>query len=78
MLIALREYIRKMETVTVLQLAHHFDRDQETVRHMLCHWQDKGVVAAVHGCGPCHGSGGCGGCQLPGTERYQWCGPPLE
>ena len=67
MLGEIRDYLAGKASVSINELALHFDVPQDAMRGMLSHWIRKGFVRKIAAC-----SGGCNSCDSSDTELYFW------
>lgn len=77
---SIRDYVRERGTVSVQEVAHHFDIAADTARFALGYWQNRGRIQALgSGCASssssCASEGSCGtkSCGSPETATlYRW------
>ncbi|MGY0219242.1 FeoC-like transcriptional regulator [Endozoicomonadaceae bacterium StTr2] len=67
MLVEIRDYLAEKASVSINELALHFDVPPDAMRGMLSHWIRKGYVRHTTAC-----SGGCNSCDTSETELYFW------
>jgi len=69
-LLAVKNYIKAHQLVSLQHLALHFKRDPDTMRQMLGHWLRKGVICKTLKSANCGVK--CSACQSSVTEMYFW------
>lgn len=67
---AIKQYLTSRHTVTLHDLAIHFDTDSEVMRDMLQLWVRKGKIRMIQGGSCC--AKGCGRGTCTAAEAYQW------
>ena len=71
----LKQYLRQRRQVTLADVMHHFDVDENVARDMLTVWMNKGKVQRLRVAASCGSS--CSQCDPMATEVYVW-GVPVE
>lgn len=69
-LLELKQYLMKVKIASLSNMALCFNREPETLRHMLQHWVKKGCVRQCLKTPACGTS--CGKCSPFMTEIYEW------
>jgi hypothetical protein len=63
----IRSYLKKRNTVTLTDVANHFDVSNESAKLAISYWINKGKAREISAsCGS-----SCGGCGSS-TEQFQW------
>lgn len=73
----IRQYLQKRGTVSLQDVATHFDIAPDTARFALNYWQKQGkVIAQASSCD----SNACGSCQNSNSSLYVWkqTGTPIR
>lgn len=70
MIIELKAYIAKHQTVNLVQLCKAFMTNAQTLEPMLQHWLNKGLIKPYSPCNSCQIS--CQGCSTAISHWYQW------
>lgn len=68
MLFELRNYIKKHNTVSIMQIAREFRVDSQALQPMLDFWVKKGVVKIYNS--PVNCKSVCGGCSQKDVNLY--------
>lgn len=75
LLLKIRDYVQLVGSVTLTDLARHFDVQESAMQGMMEQWVRKGQVLVVDNDISC-GTGSCGGCTQPGCSssaiKYVW------
>ncbi len=66
----LKQYLRQRGQVTLADVMHHFDVDENVARDMLAVWMHKGKVQRLQAGASCGSS--CSQCDPMATEIYVW------
>tara|TARA_A100001015_G_scaffold300020_1_gene384843 strand:+ start:811 stop:1068 length:258 start_codon:yes stop_codon:yes gene_type:complete len=69
-LLDIKTYMCKVKTVSLLQLAAHFDTKPDVARQMLGHWIRKGKVRQRMQCNACIAK--CFKYNMESNEVYEW------
>lgn len=62
MLLAIKQYLKNADQISLKDVALHFDIPEGVAEDMIQHWIDKGFVKAVEDNDPNCTRGACGGC----------------
>ncbi len=69
-LLQIKSYLQQRHSANLLDMATHFDADQEMIKSMLDHWIRKGYVSVQKKTDSCGSR--CQQCSEWITEIYQW------
>ncbi len=66
----LRDYLKRQQRLSLLEMANHFEVDADALRGMLSKWVSKGKVKRIDTGASCGTS--CCKCDPAMTELYEW------